>query len=101
MARSGWCSDYAALPFFFLMDSPHERLRTIDLPPRIQQAGTASDSESEAGLAERLAQYEHRIIADVLEQEQHNRTRTAARLGITRKTLLSKITTYGLAKTCD
>ena len=47
-------------------------------------------------LAEILARVEQRIIAEALELESHNRTRTAARLGITRKTLLAKITAYGL-----
>ena len=67
----------------------------------IAAAPSVISPESEAGLAERLAQYERRIIADVLEQEKHNRTRTAARLGITRKTLLSKISTYGLDRNSD
>ena len=47
-------------------------------------------------LAERLAVVERQAIAEALAEEDHNRTRAAARLGITRKTLLAKITAYGL-----
>ena len=64
-----------------------------DLPPRLRRP-----SETSVGgtLSERLAAVERQVIAEALDEEGHNRTRTAARLGITRKTLLAKITAYGL-----
>lgn len=71
-------------------------LHASDLPLRIQQQREATGKNDKAPLAEILSGVERRIIAEALELEQHNRTRTAARLGITRKTLLAKITTYGL-----
>jgi DNA-binding NtrC family response regulator len=65
-----------------------------DLPLRLQNQ--IAVDEKGATLAEILAGVERRIIAEALELEQHNRTHTAARLNITRKTLLAKIAAYGL-----
>ena len=65
-----------------------------DLPLRLQNQ--VEVEEKDATLAEILSGVERRIIAEALELEQHNRTRTAARLNITRKTLLAKIAAYGL-----
>lgn len=70
-------------------------IRERDLPMGIQRAGVVM-GPGEATLGEQLARYESAIIAQVLEQEAHNRTRSAARLGITRKTLLAKISAYDL-----
>ena len=67
-----------------------------DLPLRIQKQVAVGASAKDATLAEILSGVERRIIAEALEVERHNRTRTAARLGITRKTLLAKIAVYGL-----
>ena len=68
-----------------------------DLPLRIQKQVAVGEPVKDATLAEILSGVERRIIAEALEMEGDNRTRTAARLGITRKTLLAKITAYGLA----
>ena len=64
-----------------------------DLPPRLRRP---SETPAVGTLAERLAAVERQAIAEALAEEGHNRTRTAARLGITRKTLLAKISAYGL-----
>ncbi|MFA6111709.1 MAG: sigma-54 dependent transcriptional regulator [Candidatus Latescibacterota bacterium] len=67
-----------------------------DLPLRLQsRVGTALPA-GDATLAQAVAAVERRIIAEALALEGHNRTRTAARLGVTRKTLLAKIAAYGL-----
>ena len=70
-------------------------LRTGDLPLRIQTV-EGDRGELRGTLAEVLAQVERRVIGEALRIEGSNRTRTAKRLGITRKTLLSKIEAYGL-----
>ena len=70
-----------------------QQLDETDLPPRL---GRPSVATSAGTLAERLAVVERQAIAEALAEEDHNRTRAAARLGITRKTLLAKITAYGL-----
>lgn len=67
-----------------------------DLPLRLRRPGTRDAGEELGSLAEAVAAVERRTIATALELEHGNRTRTAGRLGITRKTLLAKITTYGL-----
>jgi DNA-binding NtrC family response regulator len=72
------------------------RIQPEDLPLRVQQQEVGGQAGEASKLAEVLAQVERRIITEALELEKHNRTRTAARLGITRKTLLAKITEYGL-----
>jgi DNA-binding NtrC family response regulator len=71
-------------------------IRARDLPLRIQQQGVVDGAAELGTLAEIVAGVERRIIAEALELEEHNRTRTAARLGITRKTLLAKIAAFGL-----
>jgi len=70
-------------------------LRTEDLPLRIQTV-EADRGEFRGTLAEVVAQVERRLIGEALRIEGSNRTRTAKRLGITRKTLLNKIEGYGL-----
>lgn len=70
-------------------------LRAGDLPLRIRTA-EADRGAFRGTLAEVVAQVERRVIGEALRMEGSNRTRTAERLGITRKTLLSKIKAYGL-----
>ena len=69
------------------------QLDETDLPPRLRRPSVGTSAGT---LAERLAVVERQAIDEVLAEEDHNRTRAAARLGITRKTLLAKITAYGL-----
>ena len=69
-------------------------IQAQDLPLRLQNQ--VAVEAKDATLAEILSGVERRIIAEALDLEQHNRTRTAARLNITRKTLLAKIAAYGL-----
>ena len=79
-------------------------IRSCDLPPTVQAAcdengvkGDLSPSfEQGRTLAELVSAVERKAIAEVLAEEGGNRTRTAERLGITRKTLLAKIVHYGL-----
>jgi transcriptional regulator with PAS, ATPase and Fis domain len=73
-----------------------QRERPEDLPLRLQNQVAAPDVTEGDTLAGILAGVEKRIIAEALALEENNRTRTAARLGITRKILLAKIAAYRL-----
>ena len=72
-------------------------LHVADLPLRMQ---TMSRTREEKGRSETLSEMveslERRVISEALKAEGGNRTRTAGRLGITRKTLLAKISAYRL-----
>ncbi|MEW6754482.1 MAG: sigma-54 dependent transcriptional regulator [Candidatus Latescibacterota bacterium] len=75
-----------------------EWIRPQDLPLRVQRTLAPATARTAGTLAEILTGVERDIIAEALALEGHNRTRTAARLGITRKTLLAKIAAYGLGR---
>lgn len=66
-----------------------------DLPPQIRQpvcnAGEAKTAPvGERNLKEEIKRVEKRIIMEVLEQQEGNRTRTALMLGISRRALMYK-----------
>lgn len=67
-----------------------------DLPPQIRQpvcnAGEAKTAPvGERNLKEEIKRVEKRIIMEVLEQQEGNRTRTALMLGISRRALMYKL----------
>lgn len=72
-----------------------------DLPPQIRQpvcnAGEAKTAPvGERNLKEEIKRVEKRIIMEVLEQQEGNRTRTALMLGISRRALMYKLQEYGI-----
>ena len=72
-----------------------------DLPPQICQpvcnAGEAKTAPvGERNLKEEIKRVEKRIIMEVLEQQEGNRTRTALMLGISRRALMYKLQEYGI-----
>ncbi len=72
-----------------------------DLPPQIRQpvcnAGEAKTTPvGERNLKEEIKRVEKRIIMEVLEQQEGNRTRTALMLGISRRALMYKLREYGI-----
>ena len=72
-----------------------------DLPPQIRQpvcnAGEAKTAPvGERNLKEEIKRVEKRIIMEVLEQQEGNRTRTALMLGISRRALMYKLHEYGI-----
>ncbi|MFC1526069.1 sigma 54-interacting transcriptional regulator [Candidatus Latescibacterota bacterium] len=72
-----------------------------DLPRPVRGVGAArpesgSQPVEPPGLAEMISQLERRVIRQALHAENHNHTRTAKRLGISRQTLLNKIHIYQL-----
>ncbi|HAN9356566.1 TPA: AAA domain-containing protein [Escherichia coli] len=72
-----------------------------DLPPQIRQpvcnAGEAKTAPvGERNLKEEIKRVEKRIIMEVQEQQEGNRTRTALMLGISRRALMYKLQEYGI-----
>lgn len=72
-----------------------------DLPPQIRQpvcnAGEAKTAPvGERNLKEEIKRVEKRIIMEVLEQQEGNRTRTALMPGISRRALMYKLQEYGI-----
>ncbi|RZN39946.1 acetoacetate metabolism transcriptional regulator AtoC [Escherichia sp. E2593] len=72
-----------------------------DLPPQFRQSVSLnSDAKStpvgERNLKEEIKREEKRIIIEVLEQQEGNRTRTALMLGISRRALMYKLQEYGI-----
>ena len=72
-----------------------------DLPPQIRQpvcsAGEAKTAPAgERNLKEEIKRVEKRIIMEVLEQQDGNRTRSALMLGISRRALMYKLQEYGI-----
>lgn len=75
-----------------------------DLPPQIRQpvcnAGEVKTAPvGERNLKEEIKRVEKRIIMEVLEQQEGNRTRTALMLGISRRALMYKLQEYGIDPT--
>lgn len=65
----------------------------------IRQAGQAADQQSHnATPPASLEEAEKMVIANVLNETDGNRSETARRLNITRKTLLAKLRKYGLGE---
>lgn len=54
-----------------------------------------SSPEHRGSLRERLTALEREIILETLRRHENNKTRTAAELGITRQTIISKLKSYG------
>ncbi len=78
-----------------------DAIRECDLPAAVRGAPTdgmtsSGDDVRSPTLAEAVSALERRMVSEALAGEDGNRTRTAERLGITRKTLLAKIALYGL-----
>lgn len=82
-----------------------EIIRCCDLPRKVRTASAGAPTTSELNpsisvdeptLAAATATLERKLIAQALATNNGNRTRSAKRLGINRKTLLSKIAQYGL-----
>ncbi|MDE3257342.1 MAG: sigma-54 dependent transcriptional regulator [Gemmatimonadota bacterium] len=82
-----------------------EIIRCCDLPRKVRAASAGAPTASELNpsisvdeptLAAATATLERKLIAQALATNNGNRTRSAKRLGINRKTLLSKIAQYGL-----
>ena len=72
-------------------------LHVADLPLRMQTMSQMREEKGRSGtLADMVERLERRVISEALKAEGGNRTRTAGRLGITRKTLLAKIGAYRL-----
>lgn len=57
-------------------------------------------SVGERNLKEEVKRHEKRIIQEVLEQQEGNRTRTALMLGISRRALMYKLQEYGIDTPC-
>ncbi|MCD7057510.1 MULTISPECIES: acetoacetate metabolism transcriptional regulator AtoC [Escherichia] len=72
-----------------------------DLPPQFRQPvcmnhDVKSTPPGERNLKEEIKREEKRIIIEVLEQQEGNRTRTALMLGISRRALMYKLQEYGI-----
>lgn len=69
-----------------------------DLPAPLHQpiSGVKSTPSGERNLKEEIKREERRIISEVLEQQEGNRTRTALMLGISRRALMYKLQEYGI-----
>ena len=66
-------------------------VRADDLPV----LGTATSVE-QVGLRQQIADFERRVLSDMLTAVDHNHSEAARRLGITRTTLLDKLRRHGL-----
>lgn len=72
-----------------------------DLPAPLRQPVTGSSEikatqPGERNLKEEIKREEKRIIIEVLEQHEGNRTRAALMLGISRRALMYKLQEYGI-----
>ena len=72
-----------------------------DLQPQFRQPvcmnhDVKSTPPGERNLKEEIKREEKRIIIEVLEQQEGNRTRTALMLGISRRALMYKLQEYGI-----
>ncbi|STD44061.1 Transcriptional regulatory protein ZraR [Edwardsiella tarda] len=71
-----------------------------DLPTPLQRpvsgGSTNTPPPGERNLKEEIKREERRIISEVLEQQEGNRTRTALMLGISRRALMYKLQEYGI-----
>jgi DNA-binding NtrC family response regulator len=72
-----------------------KQLTERDLPPNIQ-AGVAGQALAGGKAATSLEEANRRMILAALETQKGNRTRVAAQLGISRRTLLRKLHEFGL-----
>lgn len=73
---------------------------TIKLTEKVIQFTDAGEVKTspvgERNLKEEIKRVEKRIIMEVLEQQEGNRTRTALMLGISRRALMYKLQEYGI-----
>lgn len=71
-----------------------------DLPTPLQRPVSGGSTNTpppvERNLKEEIKREERRIISEVLEQQEGNRTRTALMLGISRRALMYKLQEYGI-----
>ncbi len=74
--------------------APGPLIEPRDLPLALQEPGENQEVQIRAGLT--IREMERALIEKTLEATGGNRTRSAAMLGITRKTLQNKIKEYGL-----
>ena len=77
-----------------------DTIRECDLPLAMRTGPTdrtasPGDDMASLTLSDAVSALERKVVSEALAEEGGNRTRTAERLGITRKTLLAKIALYG------
>jgi transcriptional regulator with PAS, ATPase and Fis domain len=74
-----------------------DRIERAHLPPDVRDAApAAAPLPASAKMEERIADVERRTIAEALAACDGNRTRTAERLGISRRALIYKLAKHGL-----
>jgi transcriptional regulator with PAS, ATPase and Fis domain len=73
-----------------------KRLDFIDAAPEAPLAAAAEPLDPEGGLADVMNRFERGVIEKCLEQHHWHRGKTASALRIDRKTLFTKMRTYGL-----
>ena len=72
-------------------------LTADDLPESLRDASRRVRPMAPVGtIRGKLEEMERAVIAAALDAEQHNQTRTAHRLGISRRTLVYKLGKYGI-----
>ncbi len=79
-----------------LADDNHITLQDLPEPMRVAAGGTQLPADSMAPETDNLRELERRHVARVLERERGSRKRTAAALGINRRSLYRLIEKYGL-----
>jgi two-component system response regulator HydG len=85
-----------------MQDLPHWVLEGLARPRPLQNRTDVSFADADAGLrgkslTEAVEEYERRLLQAALEQNEGNRTRTAAVLGLTPRSIFNKIRKYKLA----
>ena len=75
-----------------------DTITLADLPEKLRDAGQryAPSVAATADMRGHLAEVERAAIVAALEAEEHNQTRAARRLGLSRRALIYKMEKYGL-----
>ena len=76
-----------------ILCNPSQAISSDMVSERIRLGAGLADSEG-ALLKEKLARLEKRLILDALRDHQHNKSRAAAALGISRQTIIAKLKQY-------
>ena len=76
-----------------ILCNPSQAISSDMVSERIRLGAGLADSEG-ALLKEKLAHLEKRLILDALRDHQHNKSRAAAALGISRQTIIAKLKQY-------
>ncbi len=66
------------------------------MPVKTGNDSVANDGQGHQNLRMTIAEYEKQILLDALAKHQGNKAKTAAMLGIDRKTLYTKLKKYGV-----